>query len=68
VQISLDDWAARARSSGLGEYQIDTLRKMFEYYARFGFWGNPRVLRQLLGREPTTFEMFVARVERMARD
>jgi uncharacterized protein YbjT (DUF2867 family) len=61
VQISLDDWAARARSSGLGEYEIDTLRKMFEYYGRFGFWGNPRVLTHLLGRDPTTFEMFVAR-------
>jgi uncharacterized protein YbjT (DUF2867 family) len=61
VQISLDDWAARARNSGLGEYQIDTLQKMFEYYGRFGFWGNPRVLTHLLGRDPTTFEMFVAR-------
>jgi uncharacterized protein YbjT (DUF2867 family) len=60
AQISLDDWAARARSSGLGAYQIDTLRKMFEYYGRFGFSGNPGVLTYLLGRDPTTFEMFVA--------
>jgi uncharacterized protein YbjT (DUF2867 family) len=68
AELSLDEWAERARSSGLGEYQIDALRKMFEHYGRFGFWGNPRVLTHLLGRDPTTFEMFVARVERRARD
>jgi uncharacterized protein YbjT (DUF2867 family) len=64
VELSLDEWAARARASGLGEYQIDVLRQMFVYYGRFGFWGNPQVLTQLLGRAPTTFDAFVARTIR----
>jgi uncharacterized protein YbjT (DUF2867 family) len=67
VELSLDEWALRARRSGLGEHQIETLRKMFDYYGRFGFWGNPHALAQLLGRNPTTFEMFVVRTMSMAQ-
>jgi NAD(P)H dehydrogenase (quinone) len=66
VQISLNEWAARAQSSGLGEYQISALLKMFAYYGRFGFWGNPAALTQVLGRTPTTLEAFVARVHGVA--
>ena len=62
VEISRDAWTDRARASGLGGYQIDALVKMFAYYERFGFWGNPRVLTHLLGRAPTTFDAFVERV------
>ncbi len=62
--IPLETWAQWARASGLGEYQVDTLLKMFAYYAQHGFWGNPRVLSWLLGREPTPFAAFVARTVR----
>jgi len=62
VEVSRDAWADRARASGLGEYQVDALVKMFAYYERVGFWGNPRVLAHLLGRAPTTFDAFVERV------
>lgn len=55
-------WRAQAARSGLGEYQIETLVKMFEYYERHGFWGNPQVLGWLLGRVPTGLAAFVARV------
>lgn len=61
VQISTDEWARRARESGLGPYQVDTLVKMFDYYARFHFVGNANVLRWLLGREPVSFSHFAAR-------
>jgi uncharacterized protein YbjT (DUF2867 family) len=59
--VSLETWERRARESGLGDYQIETLVKMFRYYERYGFWGNPRVLSWLLGRPPTTFAAFVER-------
>lgn len=58
-QQSLLAWEAQARAAGLGEYQIETLLKMFRYYDRFGFWGNGRVLTWLLGKPPTTFTEFV---------
>ena len=59
--VPLEAWERRARASGLGDYQVETLAKMFRYYERYGFWGNPRVLGWLLGRPPTTFAAFVER-------
>lgn len=60
----LEEWEARARGTGLGEYQRATLAAMFRYYARHGLSGNPRVLRWLLGREPTTIAAFARRTAR----
>jgi len=60
-QIPLSEWRRRAEAAGLGAYQIETLVKMFRYYERHGFWGNPRVLGWLLNREPTRLEAFVER-------
>lgn len=54
-------WAENARRGGQSAESIDTLRRMFEYYERCGFYGNPTVLRVLLGREPSTFAQVVAR-------
>ena len=62
--IPLDAWERNARSSGMGEYQVTTLLKMFRYYEQHGFWGNPNVLSWLLGRPATRFEDFVARTMR----
>jgi uncharacterized protein YbjT (DUF2867 family) len=59
--VPLETWERRARESGLGAYQVETLVRMFCYYERYGFWGNPRVLSWLLGRPPTTFAAFVER-------
>jgi len=59
--VSLETWERRARESGLGDYQVETLVKMFRYYECYGFWGNPLVLSWLLGRPPTTFAAFVER-------
>lgn len=62
--VPLDAWEQGARAAGLGDYQVETLLKMFRYYERYGFWGNPRVLHWLLGRPPNTFAAFVERVVR----
>jgi uncharacterized protein YbjT (DUF2867 family) len=59
--VPLDAWEQQARASGLRDYQVETLVKMFRYYERYGFWGNRRVLGWLLGRPPTTFAAFVER-------
>jgi uncharacterized protein YbjT (DUF2867 family) len=60
--VPLETWERRAREAGLGDYQIETLVRMFRYYERCGFWGNPRVLGWLLGRSPTTFAAFIKRI------
>jgi len=62
--LPLETWEQRARDAGLGDYQVETLLKMFRYYERYGLWSSPRVLGWLLGRPPTTFAAFVGRVAR----
>ncbi len=59
--VPLEKWEEDARASGMGDYQVETLLKMFRYYQRNGFWGSPRVLKWLLGRPPTTLARFVER-------
>ncbi len=54
-------WAENARRAGQSAEAVATLRRMFEYYERYGFYGNSTVLRALLGREPATFAQVVAR-------
>jgi uncharacterized protein YbjT (DUF2867 family) len=66
--VPLDEWERQARTSGMGEYQVEALVKMFRYYERHGFWGTPRVLGWLLGRPPTSFEAFVERSVRVSSD
>ena len=59
--ISLDEWERGVRAAGLGNYQVETLIKMFHYYEQYGLWGNPNALTWLLGRQPMTFSAFVER-------
>jgi uncharacterized protein YbjT (DUF2867 family) len=59
--VPIETWEQSARASGLGDYQVETLVKMFRYYEQHGFEGNPRVLGWLLGRAPTSFVGFVER-------
>lgn len=61
---SLEEWERSARDSGFGDYQVETLLRMFRYYEQHGFWGNPNVLAWLLARPPTTFAAFVERTVR----
>jgi NAD(P)H dehydrogenase (quinone) len=55
-------WAQRARDAGMDAYQLETLVRMFQAYARDGLKGNPNVLGWLLGRPPTSLVSFAARM------
>ena len=59
--VPIAEWETNAREAGLKDYQIETLIKMFHYYARHGLSGNPHVLRWLLSRSPTNFNYFAKR-------
>lgn len=61
-KVSMATWKQGARNSSMGDYQINTLAKMFRYYEKYGFWGNSQVLSRLLNRPTTSFEAFVKRV------
>jgi uncharacterized protein YbjT (DUF2867 family) len=58
---AIEVWEKHAQASAMGDYQRETLIKMFRYYERYGLAGNPNVLGWLLQRPPTTFEAFVER-------
>ena len=60
-ETSHDTWEERARKTGMDEYSIATLLKMFRYYENYGFWGNATVLTRLIRRPPATFEAFIWR-------
>ncbi len=62
--VPLDEWERKARASGMSDYAVETLLKMFHYYDRFGLCGSPNVLNWLLHRPATTFSAFVERVAR----
>jgi uncharacterized protein YbjT (DUF2867 family) len=59
-QEDLKTWRRAAGRAGMARYQVDTLIKMFRYYAEHGFWGNPHNLSSLLGRPPKTYAQFLA--------
>ena len=59
--VPVDQWVEQARAGGLGDYQVESLVKMFNYYQDFGFEGNTKVLTWLLGRPPRTLQEFISR-------
>ncbi len=60
-EISPESWRKKAENSGLGLYQVETLLKMFDYYARFGLYSSNYILKQLLGRNPQNLTNFIRR-------
>ena len=62
--VKIDVWERGARASGLGDYQVEALLKMFCYYKRHRFSGNSRVLSCLLKRQATSLPAFVERTVR----
>jgi hypothetical protein len=60
--VPLDEWERKARASGMNDYAVETLLRMFRYYDGFGLCGNPNILNWLLRRPATTFSAFVARI------
>jgi uncharacterized protein YbjT (DUF2867 family) len=55
-------WRLRAEQSGMSEYVVENLIKMFEYYDQWGLVGNPNVLSWLLKRKPASLEVFIERI------
>jgi len=53
-------WEARMRAAQMHSYAVETLIKMFTFYEKYEFIGNPQVLTWLLGRSPTRFDDFIA--------
>ncbi len=64
-KIEIGDW--RLGVSGLAEYALENLIKMFEYYDQWGLVGNPNVLKWILRREPNSLESFVERTAKEHR-
>lgn len=58
-ELSLAAWEAQARAAGLSGYALETLLRMFRYYAAYGLVGNPIVLTHLLERAPTSLTDFL---------
>jgi uncharacterized protein YbjT (DUF2867 family) len=57
-------FAAQLKKHGAGDYQVDTLIKMFQHYNEHGFIGNPNVLTWILGRKSNDFSSFILRTLR----
>jgi len=52
--MEIRDW--RLGATGLSEYALENLVRMFEYYDQWGLVGNPNVLKWILRREPNSIE------------
>lgn len=59
--LPVDSWERQARASGMGDYQVDTLAKMFTYYEKYGFLGDSHILGWILNRPATGLDAFVKR-------
>ncbi len=60
-EVPIKEWRREAQESGIGPYQLETLAKMFDYYAHFGLYGSNNVTRWLLRREPASLTDFINR-------
>ncbi|OPL09995.1 MAG: hypothetical protein AVO34_04785 [Firmicutes bacterium ML8_F2] len=59
AETDLKTWRRKASEMGLEGYALETLPRMFKYYAHYGLWGNSNALQRLLGREPRSLADFV---------
>jgi uncharacterized protein YbjT (DUF2867 family) len=66
--IPIEEWERAARASSLGDYQVLTLMKMFNYYEQHGFRGSTYTLGCLLRRKPNSFEAFLKRIKSERHD
>ncbi|MEM1091398.1 MAG: NmrA family NAD(P)-binding protein [Pseudomonadota bacterium] len=57
--IPLAELEQKARAAGASEDRVAQMVTMNDHYDRFGFRGNPNVLRWLLGRELRQFKDYV---------
>ncbi|WP_219837109.1 SDR family oxidoreductase [Paenibacillus sp. R14(2021)] len=54
-------FAASLKKRGSGDYQVNTILKMFQHYNDHGSMGNSNVLTWILGRKPNDFSSFILR-------
>jgi NAD(P)H dehydrogenase (quinone) len=52
-------WEMKARQSGMNNYQVDCLIRMFEYYDENGLVGNSHVLESVIGKPARTLHEFL---------
>jgi uncharacterized protein YbjT (DUF2867 family) len=62
IQGSRSAWEEKARQNGIGEYAVRTLINMFEYYEKFGMWGNSHALTSIINRLPAGLPEFINRL------
>jgi uncharacterized protein YbjT (DUF2867 family) len=55
------DWMKQTGIASFSNFKRNCLCKMFEYYDKYGFWGNSRILEWILGRKPTTVQQLISR-------
>ena len=60
--LSLEQVEKNARKAGASDDRVEQMLIMNGHYDRYGFRGNPNVLRWILGREPNTYENYVKRL------
>lgn len=61
-ETALVEWQTQA-APHLTPYALDTLHRMFRYYAQHGLEGNANVLQSLLSRPPTNLAAFIRRTQ-----
>ncbi|MDF2595125.1 MAG: putative nucleoside-diphosphate-sugar epimerase [Clostridia bacterium] len=60
VETPTDEmFSVQLRKFGAEDYRVNTLLKMFHHYNEHGFYGNPNVLKWMLGRKPNDFSSFM---------
>ena len=53
--------SSQLRKFGADDYRVNTLLKMFHHYNEHGFYGNPNILKWMIGRKPNDFITFFKR-------
>ena len=53
--------SSQLRKFGADDYRVNTLLKMFHHYNEHGFYGNPNILKWMIGRKPNDFITFFRR-------
>lgn len=59
VAVDPEHWERKARSSGLGDYAVDALLRMFRWYDSHDFVGSSADLESILTKPSTPFADFV---------
>ncbi len=61
-QVPISKMQEKARATGASEDRVKQMTIMNEHYDAYGFLGNSRILKLILGRAPTSFADYVARL------